>query len=153
VVSFIVEEKYYHRPVAGWFMRLARCVPVNRENPGKSFLASTLRLLKEDGCLGIFPQGTYVEPETEQPEAKSGVGILALRTGATVIPCHIGGTRYVYNPFLSLFHRHRVRIRYGPPIDLSAFRGRERDKDAPRQVTDLIMQSIRALGAEAEADG
>jgi 1-acyl-sn-glycerol-3-phosphate acyltransferase len=148
VVSFIVERQYYDAPIAGWFMRLARCIPVDRENPGRSFLANSLRLLKDGGVLGIFPQGTYAAPDEPEPEAKSGVGMLALRTGATVIPCHIGGTRYAYNPFVSLFRRHRVRLRYGPAIDLSAFSGRARDKDAPQEVSEVIMAAIRALGAE-----
>ncbi len=148
VVSFIVARQYYEAPVAGWFMRLAECIPVDRANPGRSFLANSLRHLKEGGCIGIFPQGTYVSPEEPEPEAKSGVGTLALRTGATVIPCHIGGTRYAYSPFGSLFRRHRVCVRYGPPVDLSAFRGHERDKDAPAQATDAIMAAIRALGVE-----
>jgi 1-acyl-sn-glycerol-3-phosphate acyltransferase len=149
VVSFIVARQYYDAPAAGWFMRLARCIPVDRANPGRSFLANSLRLLKEDGCLGIFPQGTYVSPAEPEPEAKAGVGTLALRTGATVIPCHISGTHYADSPFLSLVLRHRVQVRYGRPVDLSAFRGRERDKDAPQQASDVIMAAIRALGAEA----
>jgi len=150
VVSFIVERQYYDAPLAGWFMRLARCIPVDRENPGRSFLANSLRLLKEGGCLGIFPQGTYVPADEPEPEAKSGVGALALRTGAMVIPCHISGTRYAYSPFVSLFRRHRVRVRYGKPVDLSAFRGRARDKDAPQEASGAIMAAIRALGMETD---
>lgn len=146
VVSFVVEQEYYRPPVAQWFMRLAQCIPVDRRNPTKSFLSGALRRLREGGCLGIFPQGTYVEPEAEQPGAKAGVGMLALRTGATIIPCHISGTRYDYNPFRSLFRRHRVRIRYGQPVDLSRFRGRERDPDTPQEAADTIMQAIVALG-------
>lgn len=145
IVSFVVEQEYYRRPLANWFMRLAHCIPVDRRNPTKSFLSGALRRLREDGCLGIFPQGTYVEPEAEQPGAKAGVGILALRTGALVIPCRIDGTHYDYNPFRSLFRRHRVRIRYGRPLDLSRFRGLERDPDAPQRVADAIMQAIVAL--------
>jgi 1-acyl-sn-glycerol-3-phosphate acyltransferase len=150
VVSFIVARQYYDAPVAGWFMRLAQCIPVDRANPGRSFLANSLRQLKEGGCLGVFPQGTYVSPEAPEPEAKSGVGTLALRTGATVIPCHISGTRYAYSPFVSLFRRHRVRVRYGRPVDLTAFRGWQRDKGAPEQATAAIMAAIRALGAEGD---
>ncbi len=148
VVSFLVEQKYYQAPLFGAFMRLARCIPVDRENPGKSFLTGCLRLLKEGGCLGIFPQGTYVGPDEPEPEAKSGVGLLALRTGATVIPCHISGTHYDYHPFRALFRWHNVRIRYGRPVDLTAFRGRERDPDAPQLVADLIMREIRALSVD-----
>ncbi len=145
MVSFVVEAKYYKVPLAGWFMRQIDCVPVDRDNPSKSFLSGALRVLKHDGCLGIFPQGTYASPDEEIPEAKSGVGLLALRTGATVIPCHISGTRYDYNPFLALIRRHRIRVRYGKPIDLSDFHGRERERDTAQQASQRIMQAIDAL--------
>lgn len=145
LISFLVAEEYYNVPVAKQFMRWARCVPIDRQNPGKSFLVNCLRLLKDGGCLGIFPQGTFEAPGEERPEAKSGVGLLALRTGATVIPCHLSGARYFDNPFLAYFVRHRMRVRFGPPVDLSAFRGRERDKSAPDEAAALIMQKIMEL--------
>ena len=150
VASFVVAQEYYHLPILGWFQQQVQCIPIDRKNPSKSFLSSCLRLLKHGGCLGIFPEGTWPVPGEAPPEAKSGVGVLALRTGATVIPCHLGGTTYAYSPFKAFFLRHDMRVRYGAPVDLSAFRGRERDRDAPQEVADLIMSKVRELGAGAD---
>jgi 1-acyl-sn-glycerol-3-phosphate acyltransferase len=141
----VVAREYYVYPFVGWFMRQAGCVPIDRESPDKSFLSACLRKLKVGDCLGIFPQGTYVSPDQEQPEAKYGVGVLALRTGATVIPCHISGTTFRYSPFAAYFIRHKVRIKYGPPVDLTEFRGRERERDAAQQASELIMSRINDL--------
>jgi 1-acyl-sn-glycerol-3-phosphate acyltransferase len=145
--GFIVEEDYYRKPVAGWFMRLAGCIPIDRDHPDKSFLSNSLRMLKDGGCLGIFPEGTFAVPGQPPPSIKSGVGLLALRTGSTVIPCHIGGTRYFDNPFAAYFVRHRVRVRFGKPVDLSAFRGRERDRSAHQEASELIMQRVMELAS------
>jgi 1-acyl-sn-glycerol-3-phosphate acyltransferase len=145
LVSFLVAREYYKQPVAGWFMRQVDCVPIDRASPGKSFLSGSLNLLKRGGCLGIFPQGTYVGPDEEQPEAKYGIGLLALRTDASVIPCHISGTRYRSNPFAAFFVRHAVRIKYGRPIDLTEYRAQARDRAAAREVTELIMARINEL--------
>jgi 1-acyl-sn-glycerol-3-phosphate acyltransferase len=144
-VGFVVAREYYEYPIAGWFMRQVGCVPIDRENPDKSFLAACLRQLKAGECIGIFPQGTFVSPEQEQPGPKYGVGVLALRTGATVIPCHISGTTFRYSPFAAYFVRHRARIKYGRPVDLSAFRGKERDRDAAQHASELIMHKINEL--------
>ncbi len=152
IVSFVVEQKYYRVPVAHWFMKLDGCIPVDRDNPTKSFLSGALRLLKSGGCLGIFPQGTYVPPGQPPPPARPGVGALALRTGAPVIPCHISGTRHSENPFLALFHRHRVRVRYGPPVDLTALRGQERAPDAPQRASEIIMNAIWSLAPDHADD-
>ncbi|MBU0616687.1 MAG: 1-acyl-sn-glycerol-3-phosphate acyltransferase, partial [Planctomycetes bacterium] len=150
LVGFVVAKEYYEHPLAGWFMRQAGCVPIDRENPGKSFLSACLRKLKAGGCLGIFPQGTFVSPDQEQPGARYGVGVLALRTGATVIPCHISGTTFRYSPFAAYFVRHRVRIKYGRPVDLSQFRGKERDRDAAQRASELIMSKINELAPSPE---
>jgi 1-acyl-sn-glycerol-3-phosphate acyltransferase len=159
IPSFLVAEEHYHVPVAHYFMKLANCVPIDRKNPGRSYFSQTLKVLKEGGCLGIFPQGTFEEPGKESPEAKAGVGLIALRSGATVVPVHISGTKYFDNPFLAYLTRHNMRVAYGKPIDMSAFAGRERDREAARELSDLIMLRIRELGpaetseAPARSDG
>ena len=150
LVSFIVAQEYYHTPIAGYFMRMGHSIPINRASPSKSFLSSCLKHLKAGGCLGIFPQGTFERPGEDDVEAKTGVGVFALRTGATVVPCHISGTRYFENPFLAYFVRHRTRIRYGKPVDLSAYQGREKDRAVQQEVSELVMARIREL-APADA--
>ncbi|MFN0137054.1 MAG: 1-acyl-sn-glycerol-3-phosphate acyltransferase, partial [Phycisphaerae bacterium] len=145
--AYIVADEYY-KP-AKWFMDLIGCIPIDRKNPGKAFYVAALKHLKGGGCLGIFPQGTFERPGEETPEGKSGVGLIALRTGALIIPCHISGTRYFDNPFAALFFRHKVRIKYGPPIDTRPFVGRERDKAAAEELADLIMQKIQELAPKA----
>jgi hypothetical protein len=36
-------------------------------------------------------------------------------------------------------------VRYGKPLDLSPFKGREKDRGAHNEVSDLIMERIRNL--------
>jgi 1-acyl-sn-glycerol-3-phosphate acyltransferase len=147
-VAFLVAEEFYARPIPRWFMRRVHCIPINRANPGKSVFAACLRTLRSGGALGIFPQGGYVAPGETAPEAKAGVGFLAVRSGAVVVPCHISGTTYDDDPLRGYFRRHKVRIRYGAPIDLSPFADRD-DKETPERVTTLIMQKIHELAPEA----
>ena len=144
VISFLVERRFYDLPVLGWFQRLIDCVPIDREKPGKSTFAAVLRLLKSGGCLGVFPQGAIPKPE-ENLSGKAGIAMFALRSGATVIPCYISGTRYSKSILRSFFIRHTVRVKYGKPIDLSEFRGQKRDKDALARAADLIMREIKNL--------
>jgi 1-acyl-sn-glycerol-3-phosphate acyltransferase len=151
-ISFLVATEYC-RGLAGWFGRLVGCIPVDRERPGKDSIAACLRLLEGGGCLGIFPQGTFEAPDREPLDAKGGVGLLALRTGATVIPCHISGTQYSDHVFGSFLNRHRVCVRYGPPVELAALRGPERPPDAAQQASDAVMQAIRALAPEDQDHG
>ncbi len=147
VVSFLVERQFYELPLAGWFQRLIDCVPIDREKPSKSTIAAALRLLKSGGCLGVFPQGAIEKPG-ETLSGKAGIAMFALRSGATVIPCHISGTLYRKSILRSFFTRHAVRVKYGQPIDLSEFRGQLRDKAAFSRAVELIMREIRNLAPE-----
>lgn len=150
MIGFVVDRKYYRAPIANWFMRLGECIDVDRENPTRSFYRHALERLNAGGCIGIFPEGTYVAPDEEQPVAREGVARLALRTGATVIPCHISGTHYDYNPFRALLRRHKVRIRFGQPVDLGGLRNQPHDRTVHRTATDRIMNAILALAPDAE---
>jgi 1-acyl-sn-glycerol-3-phosphate acyltransferase len=148
LAGFVVAKEYYRVPVLGWFQRLANCIPIDRENPTKSFLSSCMRFLKQGGCLAIFPEGTFRGPNEPPLPVRPGVGVLALWSGATVIPCHISGAKYHANPFISYLVRHKIRVRYGRPVDLSAFAGRERQREAQQEASELIMAKIRELGRE-----
>ena len=145
IISFVVERKYYRAPLFGWFMRLVDCVPIDRDAPTPSSLRRCLRILHVGGCIGIFPQGTYVGAGEPDPPAKPGVGVLALRSGAMVIPCHISGARHADSPWLAYLLRHKMRIRYGRPVDLSDLGGDRRDPAAARAASERIMAAIDAL--------
>jgi len=147
LISYLVaKEFYYASRIARWFMDLVHCIPIDRTTPEKSALAAALRLLHHGGCLGVFPQGYIGRTGAPPLPPQQGVGLLALRSGATVIPCHIGGVRHSDSVAATYLMRHQVRVRYGRPVDLSAWRGREKDRDAAREVSELVMRKINELG-------
>ena len=144
LVSFLVERRHYQQPLVRWMMRLAGCVPIRQERPTTGFVRGALHVLESGGVLGVFPQGRLVSREERDAPAQPGVGLLALRSNATVIPCHISGTTYHDNPWRALFMRHAARVRFGPPVDLSVFKDR-RDRQATRAAAAAIMKAIEEL--------
>lgn len=142
--SFMVAREYAELPVIGRLIGLIDCIPVNRTGIDTASVKAALRHLAAGRVLGMFPQGRIRHPD-ERGEIHEGVGLLALRSGATVIPASISGTRYsdgVVAPFL---RRHRAVVRYGPPVDLSPWKGREKDRTAYREAALHIMEQIEAL--------
>ncbi|MFH1418429.1 MAG: MFS transporter [Planctomycetota bacterium] len=147
--SFMVAREYTRIPLFGRLIKLIECIPVNRTGVDTASIKASLRHLADGRVLGIFPQGRIPRPD-EPLKVQEGVGMLALRGGATVIPAHISGTRYsdgVTVPFLRL---HRAVVRYGPPVDLSPWQGREKDRAAYREVAEHIMERINALAPTAK---
>lgn len=79
--------------------------PVNRDDVDISAVKKSLKILKDNRVLGIFPEGTRVK-EINFNNAKSGVSLLAIKSKSPVIPIYIDsnyklfskGTIYVGKP-------------------------------------------------------
>ena len=84
---------------------------------------------------------------------KAGVAVLALSGDFPVIPVVNWGTQRVFVPYVKKgrfkpLPRKDIVVKAGPPIDLSAYRGKEIDARAIRDVSLLIMTAIRDMLAE-----
>lgn len=153
-VSFMIAREFARLPLFRHLVEMVECVPVNRTGSDVTSVKAALRHLEQGRCLGIFPQGRIQFPD-EAIEVREGVGMLALRSGATIVPAYISGVTQrpfpgkKYGDFMSLIaplvRRHHAEVRYGPPIDLSAWKGREKDREAYREVAEHIMEQINAL--------
>jgi 1-acyl-sn-glycerol-3-phosphate acyltransferase len=149
--SFVVEESYYRLPVMRSLMSLIDCIPVRRSRPGKSTIEACLRKLESGGVLGVFPQGGFETPNGEPREARAGVGMLALRSGAPVIPVFIGGQNYSESAAIGFLKRHSARVVYGKPVPLEDLMPHADEKSAQEEAAARIMAAIRALEPRANA--
>ena len=119
-------NKFYLRP----FIKLYKIIMVKRDAKDLSAVKESLKALKSNDCLVIFPEGTRNGMEKGQ-KAKDGAAFFAVKTGAKVIPVGISGGE---KPFKKMY------IKYGQPLDFSG-----RSKDELDQVTDEIMKKIIEL--------
>ncbi len=143
-VSFMIAREYAEIPGFRRLVKLIECVPVNRTGMDVGSIKAALRHLAEGRVLGIFPQGGIQGPD-EAVEIREGVGMLALRSGATVIPAYVSGTRFYSGVIKAFLSRHRAVVRYGRPVDLTALAGREKDREAYREASEKIAAAIFAL--------
>jgi len=97
-----------------------------------------LKLLAEDAAVGVFPQGTI----SRDLVTRCGVaGVLALYSGAPVVPIAIRGTDEIHLTSL-LTRRVDVRVRFGAPLEFSRCgAGALRS----RAVSEKILHHIQAL--------
>ncbi len=126
----------------------AKQIPVHRNTVNAvDALRSAIQAVNEGECLVIYPEGTATrDPRVWPMTAKTGVARLALTTRAPVIPVAQWGAQEILpypqkNP--KLLPRKTIRMLAGPPVDLSAYYGREQTVEVLREVTDVIMQRIR----------
>lgn len=102
-----------------------------------------LRLLADGDVVAVFPQG-MISRDLGTPSGV--VGVLALRSGAPVVPVAIQGTEAVH--LGSMFSgRVNVRVRFGAPLEFS------RDGVCTSRsgaVADNILHHIRALLTDSQ---
>jgi 1-acyl-sn-glycerol-3-phosphate acyltransferase len=82
-------------------------------------------------------------------QGKTGVARLALLSGAPVIPVAQWGAEEILDSYrtkgLHLLPRHTMHIVAGPPVDLSAYAGKELTAQVLRSATDDVVRAIAAL--------
>ena len=150
-VSFLIAREYANLSIWRFFVRLVECIPVHRDGNDVAATKEALRRLHDGKAMGIFIQGRIPPPGQTVPP-RDGVALLALHTGATVIPAHISGTKYRDSILGGFLARHRVRVRFGEPVDLSGFAdssGRVR-RQRVTAATQCIAAAIDALAPKAD---
>ncbi|HSU02511.1 MAG TPA: lysophospholipid acyltransferase family protein [Nocardioides sp.] len=75
----------------GGFLRATGQIPLDRFAPDPGAIRTSLRVVRDGGVVGIFPEGTRSSGELDR--FHHGAAYLALVTGAPVVPVTLIGTR------------------------------------------------------------
>jgi 1-acyl-sn-glycerol-3-phosphate acyltransferase len=137
----ITKRELFSNPVFSWIMAGCNCFPVDRGAADRRALRTALDVLSRRGRLLIFLEGTRsATPGMRRAEA--GVGFLARRSGASVLPVAIWGSEAALARGHKLPKRVPVRMRYGPVFQLPELAAGRRDDQA---IADLIGRRIAEL--------
>jgi 1-acyl-sn-glycerol-3-phosphate acyltransferase len=156
-VRFLAKAEYFRgRGLRGrgtaLFFHLIDAVPVERTGNRDSMrsLESALAVLREGTAFGIYPEGTRSRAGRLY-RGRTGVGWLALTSGAPVVPVALIGTDRVQPLGARGVRIAPVRVRFGPPLDPADYAGLPAGR-ARRALTDEVMQRIAALSPQERAD-
>ncbi|QYC42751.1 1-acyl-sn-glycerol-3-phosphate acyltransferase [Nonomuraea coxensis DSM 45129] len=146
-VTFTAKNEYFDgNPVSGFFMRLGRSLPIDRESAraAQTMLDEAAALLERGELFGIHPEGTR-SPDGRLYRGKIGVAWLTLKTGAPVLPVALSGTEKVLPLGSKVPRPARIGIAIGEPM---RFEGDHRSARDRRRVTDEIMAAIQRLSGQ-----
>jgi 1-acyl-sn-glycerol-3-phosphate acyltransferase len=150
IPRFTAKAGVFKNPVLGRWFRAAGQIPVARgsRDAVKALLAAQ-DAVKRGETVVFYPEGTMTkDPDLWPMVGRTGAARIALRTGVPVIPVAQWGAQEVFAPYStkpSFFPRKTLKVVAGPPLDLSPWAGRTRDRNAEQEVTDLIMVEITKL--------
>jgi 1-acyl-sn-glycerol-3-phosphate acyltransferase len=146
VIGFLMAREYYEIPGLTWVGRSMQCIAVEREGKDMRPAREALERLKKGDLIGVFPEGG-INDQSALREGDTGIAWLALHAQVPVFPVFLRNSPSGFVDMVAPFYtRCRVTVTYGDPIDLSAYYERKRTRTLLREVTDLLMRRLAALG-------
>lgn len=130
----MAKAEFMSVPVLGWLLKRAGVFAVERGKSDIGAIKTAMKLLKSGEKVLLFPEGTR-RKDGQSGDAKTGAAMLAVRTGAPIVPVYIP-------PKKKWFRRTAVVIgeAYYPQVE-----GTKGTAEEYRAIADDLMARICAL--------
>ncbi len=103
-IRFMAKSSLFKIPLLSTLIKALGAFPVKRGAADPSALKTAIGHLKNGDAVGMFLQGTrYPKKHPKDTPVKSGVGMVAYRSGADVLPVAIKTKKYKILPFRKVF--------------------------------------------------
>jgi|SRR5450756_566210 len=155
-IVFMAKEELFRTPLIGQVVAWYGAFAVRRGQADRQALRNATEVLGHGQVLGMFPEGTRSRTG-KMIEAHPGAALIALLSGATVVPVAITGTDRVRSLF-SLLRRPMIRVRIGEPFKMERAPSRkegleEATMEMMGRVAALLPEEQRGFYADAVATG
>ncbi len=144
---FMGKSELFANPLFRWILHRFGGFPVERGTPDRAAIRQATAVLGQGIALGIYPEGGRSKTGA-LVRGLPGVGLIALQSGAPILPVAITGTEYFpvngeMPPRRPRSIPRGVAIRFGDPFSIPArVDGR---RVTPDEATRLIMVRIAEL--------
>jgi 1-acyl-sn-glycerol-3-phosphate acyltransferase len=153
-VSFAAKSEYFtgtrlRDRLVGAYLRSTNQLSTDRGGgrAAQAMLDAALSHLNSGQLFGIYPEGTR-SPDGRLYRGRTGVGYLALNSGAPVIPVAMVGTDKMLPPGHRLPRPGRIEIRIGEPLDFADLLAQPAGARQRRAVTDEVIRAIQKLSGQ-----
>ena len=90
-IHYLARKSLLDVPVLGPILPQLNVIPVDQKNADRSALMGAIRVVRNGGAVLIFPEGTR-SPDGRLRPAQPGIGMIAAKTGAPIVPVYISGS-------------------------------------------------------------
>lgn len=139
-ISWMAKKELFENKILSFLIFKLGSFPVARGDSDISAIKNSLKVLKSDGVLGIFPEGTRVQG-FDIVNAKPGVALLTIKSKSRVVPIYIESNYKIFN---------KVNINIGEPIDFIIEDGKKLSSDDYTEISKNILKSIYSLKLEGK---
>ena len=135
VIHYMAKKEYFEGRLA-WFFKFVGCIPVNRQIKDTAATEQALEILKNNGAIGLFPEGTRNKTkDIFLLPFKFGTVSMAKKTNATIVPFGLTGD---YK-----FRSKNLVVRYGTPFKVGNMSLEEANDKLYHEVEKLMKENLK----------
>lgn len=128
-------KKEYFDSKFAWFFKMAGCISVNRQIKDNDATEKALEILKNNGAIGIFPEGTRNKTKNKfLLPFKFGAVSMAKKTNATIVPFGLTGDYH--------FRSKNLTVRFGTPFKVNDMSLEEANNKLYKEIEKLMKENL-----------
>ncbi len=136
-VQYIGKKELWKYRFFGRILNSMNMIPVDRHNTDMEAMRACMRVTRQGGILGIFPEGTRYKNGVME-DLESGVAMIALRSRVPLIPMYITGKVRLFRP---------LDVYIGEPILMDDLRQEGINTETCHKLLGRITQTYAGLQA------
>jgi 1-acyl-sn-glycerol-3-phosphate acyltransferase len=147
---FFAKSELWKNPFLRFVLTHAHQIPVERGSGEAGPVEKAIEWLVKDELVVIYPEATITtNPDLTPMQGKTGVGRVALATGAPVVPIAVWGSHWVRPKRRKPVQKFRrlIALKAGEPITFDDMRGLD-PAEAAREATDRVVGELDRLVRE-----
>jgi len=127
-----------------WFLHSLNAFPVHLGVPDRKALRQARQLLDSGKLLLIFGEGTRTVDGT-LGKMQAGVGLIAYRTTASIVPIFLGGSLEVLPKGAKILKLAKVTVSFAEPVDMAPYRACKGSREIYTSIGEEVMKRIAEL--------
>lgn len=137
-IAWMGKKELFENRFLGYLLPKLGVFPVDRQETELSTIKHSIKLLRNEDVLGIFPEGTRVS-EMNLENAKPGVALISIKSKSSILPVYIEGS---YKPF------SKIKIHIGHIFDFSESYNKKLTTDDYKIYGQEILSRIYSIKSE-----
>ncbi len=136
----LAKEELFINKFVKWLAKKTLVIPVKRGKQDVGLLKNSVKILKENHMILLFPEGTR-NGIAKKGKLQNGAVLMSLMSGANIVPIGIQAKKK-YRLF------SKVKINIGNPMDFSEYKDKKSDKETLDSLSKNLMEEIIRLTNE-----
>lgn len=139
-VYVLAKEELFINGFVKWLAKKTNVLPVKRGKQDVGLLKNSVKVLKENHIVLLFPEGTRNGIE-KKGKLQNGAVLMSLMSGAEIVPIGMQAPMK-YKPF------SKVKINIGKPMNFNEYKEKKGDKEILDDLSKKLMEEMIRLTNE-----